>query len=573
MRNRGLHRAEGRRPDPDRGAGPPGVPRVRLGGRGGRRPLGRPAGPQDQGAGRRAGGRPARAVQGRHRASATRAGRRTASRATPTPTRTSRARVAVVHNGIIENADELRAKLAADGVVFTSETDSEVLPHLIAGSRRGRAGGRRTRGARADRRHVRHRRRRRRASPACSSSPATAARSCWASARRRCSPPPTSPRWSATPARSCTWTTASWPSLRADGFRTFTLDARRHAASSRRSSRPRTRPTTPRATTHFMRKEIHEQPAAVERALRGRLDDRFHTAHLGGLNLDAARGAGDPAGEDPRLRLRVLRRARSARSSSRSWPGSRPTPSRRRSSATATRSSRPTPSTSRSASPARPTTRSPPCRSSSARAGGCSAWSTPSAARSPASATAGSTCTPGPEIAVASTKAFTSTAVVFALLALHLGRIHDLSPADGRRIAEGLRALPAQIEEILDAGGADRRRSRPELRAVSRACCSSAGYAAGRSPARARRSSRRSPTSTPRRTRRASSSTARSRWSARTLPTVAIVPDDELLDKNLSTLGEIRARHGPGGDHRPPRGWARTRSWCRRTSRSWTRSC
>ncbi len=29
------------------------------------------------------------------------------------------------------------------------------------------------------------------------------------------------------------------------------------------------------------------------------------------------------------------------------------------------------------------------------------------------------------------------------------------------------------------------------------------------------------------------------------LPTVAIVPDDDLLDKNVSTLGEIRARRGP----------------------------
>jgi glucosamine--fructose-6-phosphate aminotransferase (isomerizing) len=28
------------------------------------------------------------------------------------------------------------------------------------------------------------------------------------------------------------------------------------------------------------------------------------------------------------------------------------------------------------------------------------------------------------------------------------------------------------------------------------------------------------------------------------LPTVAVVPDDELLEKNLTTLGEIRARHG-----------------------------
>ena len=60
--------------------------------------------------------------------------------------------------------------------------------------------------------------------------------------------------------------------------------------------------------------------------------------------------------------------ARSAPSSSRSWPGSPPTPSRPRSSATATRSSSPTRSTSRSASPARPRTPSPRCRSSSARA-------------------------------------------------------------------------------------------------------------------------------------------------------------------------------------------------------------
>ena len=37
----------------------------------------------------------------------------------------------------------------------------------------------------------------------------------------------------------------------------------------------------------YMRKEIHEQPDALRRALRGRLDDRFATARLGGINLDA----------------------------------------------------------------------------------------------------------------------------------------------------------------------------------------------------------------------------------------------------------------------------------------------
>src|ERR1700728_1304134 len=40
--------------------------------------------------------------------------------------------IAIVHNGIIENADELRAKLAADGAQFASETDSELFAHLIA---------------------------------------------------------------------------------------------------------------------------------------------------------------------------------------------------------------------------------------------------------------------------------------------------------------------------------------------------------------------------------------------------------------------------------------------------------
>ena len=40
-------------------------------------------------------------------------------------------RVAVVHNGIIENYRELRAKLEAEGRELVSDTDTEVVPHLI----------------------------------------------------------------------------------------------------------------------------------------------------------------------------------------------------------------------------------------------------------------------------------------------------------------------------------------------------------------------------------------------------------------------------------------------------------
>ena len=59
------------------------------------------------------------------------------------------------------------------------------------------------------------------------------------------------------------------------------------------------------------------------------------------------------------------------------------------------------------------------------------------------------------------------------------------------------------------------------------------------------------------------------------MPTVAIVPDDELLDKNRATLGEIKARGGRilAVAHRSRRAsWPTTRSWCPRTRRSWTRS-
>ncbi|RZJ09223.1 MAG: glutamine--fructose-6-phosphate transaminase (isomerizing) [Rubrivivax sp.] len=43
----------------------------------------------------------------------------------------STGRIALVHNGIIENHDELRAELEARGYVFVSQTDTEVIAHLV----------------------------------------------------------------------------------------------------------------------------------------------------------------------------------------------------------------------------------------------------------------------------------------------------------------------------------------------------------------------------------------------------------------------------------------------------------
>ncbi len=56
----------------------------------------------------------------------------------------------------------------------------------------------------------------------------------------------------------------------------------------------------------------------------------------------------------------------------------------------------------------------------------------------------------GPEIGVASTKAFTSQVIALALLTLKLGRLRNMSVVQGREIAQAMEALPAQVQQILD---------------------------------------------------------------------------------------------------------------------------
>src|SRR3954469_1455569 len=56
----------------------------------------------------------------------------------------------------------------------------------------------------------------------------------------------------------------------------------------------------------------------------------------------------------------------------------------------------------------------------------------------------------GPEIGVASTKAFTSQVIALALLTLKLGRLRNMSVVQGREIAQAMEALPEQIQSILD---------------------------------------------------------------------------------------------------------------------------
>jgi len=149
----------------------------------------------------------------------------------------------------------------------------------------------------------------------------------------------------------------------------------------------------------------------------------------------------------------------------------------------------------------------------------------------------------GPEIAVVSTKTFTCTAVAFALLAIHLGRIRDLSTADGGRLLTALAALPEQISDII-AREDEIARLAEQLAGCEHAYFigRSAGYAVAMEGAL--------------KLKEVSYLHAEA-YSAAELkhgplalispetPTVAVVPRDDLYGKNISTIEEIRARRGP----------------------------
>ena len=448
--------------------------------------------------------------------------------------------VAIVHNGIIENADDLRAKLIAGGAQFASQTDSEVLAHLIAA--------------------------------VDTSDLAEAVRQALTSvvgtygiavldtrqpdriiAARNGSPVVLGlgdkEMFVASDVAALVRYTrqvvhlddGEVATVRADGFSTSTLDARTTIKKPSVVDLG-TGSYDAEGYRHFMRKEIHEQPKAVERVLRGRLDERFHTAHLGGLNLDARQA-------------REIRRVKILGCGSAYYAGLL--------GAQLIEEMARIPADAEPASEFRyrnPVVEADTLYVAVSQSG--ETYDTLAAVQelkrkggrvlgvvnAVGSAIArecegGVYLHAGPEISVTSTKTFTATAVVFALLALHLGRIHDLSLADGARITAGLRALPGQITQILEAEEriADTARElvgHPGMFFIGRV----RGWPVAREGAQ--------------KLKEVSYLHAEAYPASELkhgplalvgpdLPTVAVVPDDELFDKNIATLGEIRARSGP----------------------------
>ena len=150
----------------------------------------------------------------------------------------------------------------------------------------------------------------------------------------------------------------------------------------------------------------------------------------------------------------------------------------------------------------------------------------------------------GPEIAVVATKTFTSTVVALALLAIHLGRIRDMSTAHGARLLKALEALPAQVESILA--------QEPHIAALARADrrSTSDAYFVGRAagfPVAMEGALKLKEISYLHAEAYPASELKHGPLAliSPETPTVVVMPRDDLFAKNVSTIEEIRARSGP----------------------------
>jgi glutamine---fructose-6-phosphate transaminase (isomerizing) len=449
-------------------------------------------------------------------------------------------RISVVHNGIIDNAASLRERLDAKGVKFTSETDTEVIAHLIARSEAPTLEAAvldvlsRITGTYAiavlDAQHPD------RLVVARNGSPLILG----VGDREM---------FVASDLSALVRHTTSVVHL--DDGELATVTASEFRTFSKEQENTEKIPTTVELDLedvglagyrHYMRKEILEQPSTVERMIRGRLDDRFGTARLDGLNLG------------PR-ELRSFRRVKILGCGSAFYVGQM--------GAAMIEELARIPADAEPASEFRyrnpivePDTLYVAVSQSGETAD--TAFAVQEVKRKGGQIVGlvnvvGSTIArecdggiylhAGPEVAVASTKALTHMGIGFALLALSLARVRDLSIADGQRIIAGLRKVPAQIEQIL----ADEE----HIAAVAQGLAGAESlFFIGRVrgfPV-AREGAQKFKEISYRHAEAYQTSELKHGPLAlicEDLPTVAILPADELTDRNIAAMQQIVARKGP----------------------------
>ena len=458
-------------------------------------------------------------------------------------------RIAVVHNGIIENAEQLRDALIASGVKLVSETDTEALAHMIAAE--ATEGTSLQDAVRQTLRHVEgtyglvvlDTKNPNELVVARNGSPIVLGIG-------------ESEMFVASDVAALVRYTkqvvylddAEVATVHASDFRTAALDERDRRGPGERQAKE---PTTVEAEAgdyelgsfeNYMRKEIHEQPEALRRALRGRLDERFATAKLGGIDLDARQ-------------LRSIRQVKFLGCGSAYYAGQM--------GAVLTEELARIPSDAEPASEFR--YRNPVVDPDTLYVAVSQSGETLDTlmavqelrrkggqvigAVNVVGSAIGRECGhgvflhAGPEIAVCSTKALTNMAATFALLALLLGRVRDMSSASGQRIVAGMRALPGQIEQVLAA--------EEQIAQIARQFAGAEhmffigrvrGWPVAREGAQ--------------KLKEVSYVHAEAYQAAElkhgplalinsSMPSVVIVPSDDLVSKNVSTIEQIKARGGP----------------------------
>jgi len=453
--------------------------------------------------------------------------------------------IAVVHNGIIENAEYLRDQLTAAGVTLVSDTDTEALAHLIAAELAGGGPGTSLEDAvlgtlsRVEGTYgllVMDVRRPDELVVARNGSPIVLgigdnemfiASDIAALVRYT--------------QRVVYLDDAEVATVRAGGYQTRTLDNQRTSKT----------PTTVEAEAgdyelgpyeDYMRKEIHEQPEALRRVLRGRLDERFATARLGGINLDARQlrsvrrvkflgcGSAYYAGQMGAVLVEELARVPSDAEPASEFRYRNPVVD---------------PDTLYIAISQSGETLDTLMAVQELKRKGGQVLGAVNVVGSAIARECGSGVFlhAGPEIAVASTKALTNMAASFALLGLLIGRVRDMSTAGGARIVAGLRALPGQISTVLAqedtvATIAGQYADAEHMFFIGRV----RAWPVAREGAQ--------------KLKEISYVHAEAYQASElkhgplalidaNMPSVVLVPDDELLSKNISTIEQIKARGGP----------------------------
>ncbi len=455
-------------------------------------------------------------------------------------------RIAVVHNGIIENAETLRAQLTAEGVTLVTDTDTEALAHMVAaelGKDEDRtleeaviAALRSVKGTYGlvflDARHPDQLVVARNGSPivlGLGESEMFVASDVAALVRYTRQVIYLEDGEVATITATDYHTTSLTGGAQSSTKAPMTVDADDDDYELG-------------AFSDYMRKEIHEQPDAIRRAVMGRLDERFATAKLGGLNLDARE-------------LRGIKRVKFLGCGSAYYAGQM--------GASLVEELARIPADAEPASEFR--YRSPVVDADTLYVAVSQSGETSDTlmavqelkrkggrvmgAVNVVGSAIGRECGhgiflhAGPEVAVASTKALTNMVVSFALLGLLLGRVRDLSATHGARIVGGLRELPSQVDAILGA--------ELEIAAIAHQFAAAGnmffigrvgGWPVAREGAQ--------------KLKEISYVHAEAYQAGELkhgplaliqpdMPSMVIVPSDDLIAKNISTIEQIKARGGP----------------------------